>query len=129
MIKNEFYITTDCIPFSEHKSLSGEILVLKPKFLLSPYDIPEYQLTLCVAGEGNRLFIEFIRDDAATADYIREDFLGILKPWLLPEWAYRRMQDRERCVRAKMKKAALTAQLTDAPKNEYRIINIDKEAK
>lgn len=101
----DFFSRSDCLPISENGGLKDAVLVLKPEFLLSPYNRPEYQLVLCTEDRGRNLSIEFIIDDETTDDYNRSDFIGILKPWRTPDWVNKRMKDRPARRERKLKSA------------------------
>ena len=82
-----------CDSVFDFDTVAGQVLVLKPEMLLDEFKTPECQLFLASHGNGCRphasgrsIFGEFLVDGDKSR-YWRQDFLGVLKPELLPEWA------------------------------------------
>lgn len=70
-----------------------QVLVIKPEVLKDQFKTPEDQLFYAKSGFGcnpnslgQKVFGQFIKD-REKAQFIRNDFLGILKDEFLPEWA------------------------------------------
>ena len=79
------------------ETVAGQVLVLKPEMLTDEYKTPDCQLFLARNGNGCKptaigrsIFGEFLVD-GEQARYWRQDFLGVIKPELLPEWAAAKM--------------------------------------
>lgn len=88
----------DCI---QGQDLAGRVAVLQPSFLTSDYKLPEYQLVLATGGfgcsptaGGRKVFGTFLKDGENTS-FVSGDFMGVLKPELLPEWAKERLAQLE----------------------------------
>lgn len=90
-VTKPLYNEGDCIPITDKTDLAGEILVLKTDFFYEEYKRPDYQIVFCEHGykKSDRVYCHFLIDKE-TADYEPEDFIGILKPELVPDWAARR---------------------------------------
>lgn len=108
---------SDCI--QGDIDFTGQTAVLKPEVLDYEYQKPEYQLFYCKGGfgcsptaRGRKIFGEFLADGEAT-HFNREDFIGILKPALLPSWTRDKMSHIE--------KPSIKQQLADASKREQKI--------
>lgn len=103
---------SDCLPFNENMDCFGKILVLKPSFLLGEYKQMKYQLVYCTEDNGryDPLTVEFITDDMVCRDYVKTDFIGMLKPWRMPQWVRERMRDRSQRRRTTIAYALKTAQ-------------------
>lgn len=85
---------TDCI---QGQDLKDRVVALKPSFLNDEFKRPEYQLVLATGGfgcsptaGGRKVFGTFLKDGEDTG-FVSGDFMGILKPELLPEWAKRNL--------------------------------------
>lgn len=85
---------TDCI---QGQDLKDRVVALKPGFLNNEFKRPEYQLVLATGGfgcsptaGGRKVFGTFLKDGEDTG-FVSGDFMGILKPELLPEWAKRNL--------------------------------------
>lgn len=83
---------TDCIQGQE---MEGRVAVLRPSHLRDDLKRPEYQLVLATGGfgcspsaGGRKVFGAFLKD-GEQATFVCGDFMGVLKPELLPEWAKR----------------------------------------
>ena len=90
-----------CDSVFDFETVAGQVLVLKPEMLTDEYKNPETQLFLASHGNGCRpdaigrsIFGEFLIDGEKDR-YWRQDFLGVLKPELLPEWAVDKMAEPE----------------------------------
>jgi hypothetical protein len=90
-----------CIPIQEFQDVAGHVLVLKPEELLDEYKSPDFQLVLAKNGSGCRpkaigrsIFGQFLIN-GEPASYCRQDFLGVLKPELLPAWAVEKLRELE----------------------------------
>lgn len=120
-----FFDKSDCFDIPPDRHLGGEILVLKSKFLLKPYNVPEYQFVLCRADNRHSLFVEFIIDDTTSLDYDREDFEGVIKPWNTPDWVTERMNTRTARRISKQKSTISKAKrYADATANEV-VLRLD----
>ena len=82
--------SADCI---KGHDLENRVVVLTPGFLKDEYKHPEDQLVLATGGfgcnptaGGRKIFGTFLKDGEQSG-FVREDFLGELRPELLPEWA------------------------------------------
>lgn len=72
---------------------TNKVLVLNPSLLKDEYKKPEYQLVLAECGfgcsptaSGRKVFGQFLYD-GERCQYTRNDFVGILRDELLPDWA------------------------------------------
>ncbi len=90
-----------CISVYEFQDVVGHVLVLNPDVLKDEYKTPESQLFLAERGfgckpraSGRAVFGTFLAD-GEQARFNRQDFLGVLKPELLPEWAVEKLATSE----------------------------------
>jgi hypothetical protein len=90
-----------CISVFEYQDVSDHVLALKPEVLKDEYKSPDFQVFLAERGfgcnpaaSGRKIFGQFLID-GEQAHYNREDFLGVLKPEFLPEWAIEKMAQPE----------------------------------
>jgi len=86
-----------CDSVYDFETVAGQVLVLKPDMLMDEYKAPESQLFLAQNGfgcvptaSGRAIFGEFLID-GEQAKFHRQDFLGVLKPELLPAWVIEKM--------------------------------------
>lgn len=77
----------------------GKVLVLDPAILKDKYKSPDHQLFLATGGFGcsttarsRTVYGQFLKDGEET-QYWRQDFLGVLKDELLPEWAKEKLEN------------------------------------
>ncbi len=82
---------------SEEGNYEGKILVMKPSTLKDEYKTPDFQLFLATSGfgcypdkMGTSLSGVFLKDDEY-AHFRRQDFFGVLKEELIPEWAQEKL--------------------------------------
>ena len=87
-----------CYSVYDYVTVADQVLVLKPEMLKDEYKTPEHQLFLAEYGNGCRpdaigrsIFGKFLIDGEKDR-YYRQDFLGVLKPDFLPEWAMEKME-------------------------------------
>ena len=92
---------TQCIAIRDFQTVVGQVLVVNPDCLVDEHKTPDTQLFLAKYGNGCRpnaigrsIFGEFLID-GEQARYHRHEFLGVLKPELLPEWAVEKMAEPE----------------------------------
>lgn len=78
---------------------TGKILVLDPYVLKDEYKTSDNQLFLAETGfgcspnsRGRKVFGRFLNDGEKT-HYYREEFLGALKPELIPEWVKSQIEE------------------------------------
>ena len=90
-----------CTSVFDFETLAGRVLVLKPETLMDEYKTPESQLFLAEHGNGCRpnaigrsIFGKFLIDGEQARCW-RQDFLGVLKPELLPAWAIEKIAEPE----------------------------------
>ena len=90
-----------CISVREFQDVAGHVLVLKPETLLDEYKKPENQLFLAELGAGcvptarGRMIAGKFLIDGEQAKFNREEFLGVLSPDHMPEWAVDKMAEPE----------------------------------
>lgn len=91
MTKQTLFTQKDCVPLPS--DLVGEILVLRTDFFFDEYKRPEYQLVYCEHDykKSDNLFCRFLID-REKSDYQPSDFIGVLKPELVPEWAAKKVK-------------------------------------
>ena len=90
-----------CIAIRDFETVAGQVLVVNPDFLTDEFKAPDAQLFKASHGNGCRptaigqsIFGEFLID-GEKARYLRHEFLGVLKPELLPEWAMDKLVEPE----------------------------------
>ena len=91
------YTKDDCLPLSG-SNLIGKILVLDKSMLFGEYIRPEYQLVQCQSGYKNdttKFRCDFIVDKEKS-DFYLDEFIGELKPDLLPDWVVAELEKRGR---------------------------------
>ena len=98
----------------DNLNFENKVMVLKPSILKDEYKTPDYQLFYCESGfgccptaRGRKVFGQFLFDGEQT-NYDRQDFIGELKPGLLPQWAADKVKD--------LQKPSIKKQLADMPK-------------
>ena len=91
MTKQTLFTQKDCVPLPS--DLVGEILVLRTDFFFDEYKRPEYQLVYFEHDykKSDNVFCRFLID-REKSDYQPSDFIGVLKPELVPEWAAKKNQ-------------------------------------
>lgn len=106
---------THCTP-PDNLNFENKVMVLKPEILKDEYKTPDYQLFYCESGfgcspsaRGRKVFGQFLID-GERANYDRQDFIGELKPGLLPEWATDKVKN--------LQKPSIKKQLADMPKQK-----------
>ena len=87
------YDASHCQDDKEHVDYEGKVLVLNPTLLKDKYKTPGDQLVLAQGGfgcsptaSGRKVFGIFLKD-GEKCQYLRNDFLGVLKDELLLDWA------------------------------------------
>ncbi len=116
-----------CINSSD-LDFTGKVMVLNPSLLKDEYKKPDCQLFYCKSGfgcsptaRGQKVFGEYLIDGEKTS-YERSDFIGELKPGLLPKWAQDKLKD--------LQKPSIKKQLADMPQSKSQSKNIkDKGAR
>lgn len=90
------YDKSHCIK-DDNIHFKNQVAVLRPDILSDEYCKPEFQLFYCTGGfgcsptaRGRKVYGEFLSDGEAVHFY-RQDFIEILKPELLPEWAHEKV--------------------------------------
>ena len=90
-----------CIKIREFQDVTGHVLVVNPNFLTDEFKTPDAQLFKANYGNGCRptaigqsIFGEYLVDGEKSR-FLRHEFLGVLKPELLPEWAIEKMAEPE----------------------------------
>lgn len=83
------------------QELLGKVLLLKPSILADEYKSPDNQLFLATAGFGcspsslgRSIYGIFLKDNEYTSFY-RQDFLGIARDDVLPDWAKSKLETQE----------------------------------
>ena len=83
------------------QELTGKVLILKPSILADEYKSPDNQLFLATAGFGcspsslgRSIYGVFLKDNEYTSFY-RQDFLGIARDDVLPNWAKSKLETQE----------------------------------
>lgn len=83
------------------QELTGKVLILKPSILADEYKSPDNQLFLATAGFGcspsslgRSIYGVFLKDNEYTSFY-RQDFLGIARDDVLPDWAKSKLETQE----------------------------------
>lgn len=116
-----------CIP-KEGLDFTDKVMVLKPNILKDEYKTPDYQLFYAQSGfgcsptaRGRQVYGQFLYDGERT-HYERQDFIGALKPELIPKWAKEKAKE--------FQKPSIKKQLAEAPKQtEQQAKKIDKGAR
>lgn len=113
--KLNLWDVSHCNPARE-LNFENKIMVLKPEILKDEYKTPDYQLFYAQSGfgcsptaRGRKVFGQFLFDGKHT-NYDRQDFIGELKPGLLPKWAADKVKD--------LQKPSIKKQLADMPKQK-----------
>jgi hypothetical protein len=90
-----------CTSVNEFQNVAGHVLVVNPDILKDEYKTPESQCFLAEHGfgcnptaSGRKIYGRHLID-GEQAQYYRQDFLGVLKPEFLPEWAVEKMAEPE----------------------------------
>ena len=88
-----------CTSVFKIESVADQVLVLKPEVLKDKYKSPECQLFRAEHGFGCRprasgraIYGTFLVDGEQTR-FNREDFLGVLKPEYMPQWAEEKLRE------------------------------------
>lgn len=83
------------------QELTGKVLILKPSILADEYKSPDNQLFLATAGFGcspsslgRSIYGVFLKDNEYTSFY-RQDFLGIARDDVVPDWAKSKLETQE----------------------------------
>lgn len=83
------------------QELTGKVLILKPSILADEYKSPDNQLFLATAGFGcspsslgRSIYGIFLKDNEYTSFY-RQDFLGIARDDVVPDWAKSKLETQE----------------------------------
>ena len=89
MTKQTLFTQKDCVPLPS--DLVGEILVLRTDFFFDEYKRPEYQLVYFEHDykKSDNVFCRFLID-REKSDYQPSDFIGVLKPELVPNGRQRK---------------------------------------
>lgn len=81
------------------QELEGKVLVMKPSTLKESYWSPENQLWVATGGfgcsptaSGRAVYATCLGDGEKNVRWNREDFLGVLKEELLPDWAREQLE-------------------------------------
>lgn len=88
-----------CVGDRAEQDYTGKVLVLSPDTLREQYWRQEYQLLYAQSGFGckphsrGRAVFAVSLVDGETARWNREDFVGVLKEELLPEWAREKLAE------------------------------------
>ena len=90
----KLYDEKDCIEHTkgEGTSYMGKILVLKPETLANEYQRPEFQLIYALDQYDNIIKGVDLCDTTQTNDYFPEEFFGVIRDDLIPEWAEENLQ-------------------------------------
>ena len=90
-----------CINIHAFQDITGQVLVLRPEELKDEYKSPDFQLVLAKNGNGcwpnaigRSIFGQFLINGESARCW-RQDFLGVLKPDLLPAWAAEKLRELE----------------------------------
>jgi len=90
-----------CDSVFDFEDVIGHVLVVNPEFLIDEFKTPDTQLFLAQYGNGCRptaigrsIFGEYLVNGEKSR-FLRHEFLGVLKPELLPEWAIEKMAEPE----------------------------------
>ena len=82
-------------------NLKGKILILKPDILLDEYKTSDNQLFLALEefgcspnSLGRSIYGIFLKDNEYTSFY-RQDFFGIARDDVLPDWAKSKLETQE----------------------------------
>lgn len=94
------FSTNDCESMVG-QDLKGKILILKPDILLDEYKTSDNQLFLALEefgcspnSLGRSIYGSFLKDGEYTS-FCRQDFLGIAKDNILPNWAKEKIETQE----------------------------------
>jgi len=85
--------SSHCLPGYWETNLEGKVLVLRADVLDKAYRTAQNQLWLaqggfgCQAGSSGRAVFAASLADGAQARWNRADFVGVLQPEHLPDWA------------------------------------------
>lgn len=91
--KLNLYDSSHCIDSDEPLDYEGRVLVIKPSVLKDEYKTPEFQLFIATSGFGcrpdtiGRKVYGFFPKDGEETSFTRQDFIGVLKDELIPDFA------------------------------------------
>ena len=97
----ELFDAKQCISVHEFQDVAGHVLVLKPETLKDEHRKPENQLFLAEIGAGcvptarGRMIAGKFLFNGEQAKCNREEFLGVLSPDHMPEWAIEKLRELE----------------------------------
>lgn len=93
------YGVSHCLENRSGLDYEGKVLVLDPKLLHGACKKPEYQLILAESGfgcsptvTGRKVFGRSLFD-GEQCQYVRHDFIGVLRGELLPDWAVEKLKE------------------------------------